>query len=167
MTAPNFLLVFPIALIPLVIGFLWYSKMMFGNAWMKAAKITIDEGKTPKMWGILIAAYIFSILICASLYSMVIHQMGVYSTLANEPGLTDPSTPMGAYFADFMTRFGHNFRTFKHGALHGVLAAIFLAMPIIGTSAVFESKGFKYIIIHTGYWIVTLALVGGCICQFA
>lgn len=167
MTMPNFLLVFPLALIPLLIGTLWYGKMMFGNAWIKAAKINIEEDKKPKMVRILIAAYIFSLLICSSLYGMVIHQMGVYSTLANEPGLADPSTPIGAYFADFMTKYGHNFRTFKHGALHGALAAIFVAMPIIGTAAVFESKGFKYIAIHTGYWLVTLAIVGGCICQFA
>ncbi|HRN41812.1 MAG TPA: DUF1761 family protein [Vicingus sp.] len=31
----------------------------------------------------------------------------------------------------------------------------------------FERKGFKYIAINSGYWIITLGLMGGVICQFA
>ena len=59
------------------------------------------------------------------------------------------------------------FRTFKHGALHGTMAGIFIALPILGTNALFERKGWKYILINTGYWTVTLAIMGGIICQFA
>lgn len=162
----NFSISLLIALIPLAIGMIWYSKMMFGNAWMKAAGINMEDGKKPKLALILIVAYIFSLMITMAMYPVVIHQMGVQSALMHYP-VNDSSTPVGMYFADFMNKYGHEFRTFKHGALHGSLAAIFIALPVTGTSAIFEKKGFAYIAIHTGYWIVSLALVGGAVCAFA
>jgi hypothetical protein len=69
-------------------------------------------------------------------------------------------------FTDVMTAYGSEFRTFKHGVLHGAIAAIGFAMPIIGINALFERRGFKYIAIHTGYWILTLMIMGGILCQF-
>jgi hypothetical protein len=38
---------------------------------------------------------------------------------------------------------------------------------LIGINAVFERKGFKYIAIHTAYWMLTMAIMGGIICAFA
>jgi hypothetical protein len=43
---------------------------------------------------------------------------------------------------------------------------LFFALPVMGTNALFERKGFKYIAINVGYWTVTLALMGGVICHF-
>ena len=97
----------------------------------------------------------------------MIHQLGFYSTLAGDPTLQDPTSPTGMYFADFMAKYGQNFRTFKHGALHGTIAGITIALPIIGTNALFERKGFKYIAINVGYWTITLVLMGGIVCQFS
>ncbi|MFY9309226.1 MAG: DUF1761 domain-containing protein [Bacteroidia bacterium] len=68
---------------------------------------------------------------------------------------------------DFLAKYGNNFRTFKHGVFHGVMAGFTIALPILGTNAMFERKGFKYIAINVGYWIVCLALMGGVICAFA
>jgi hypothetical protein len=42
---------------------------------------------------------------------------------------------------------------------------IFL-LPIISIIAMFERKSVKYIAINSGYWIVTLAIMGGIICQW-
>lgn len=69
-------------------------------------------------------------------------------------------------FQAFMDDYGNAFRTFKHGVIHGIIAGIFVALPIIGTNALFERKGAKYILINTGYWIVTLAIMGGIICAW-
>ena len=66
----------------------------------------------------------------------------------------------------FFETYGNRFRTFKHGALHGTIAALFFSLPILGTMSLFERKGFRYIAIHVGYWVVTLALMGGALCQF-
>ncbi|MFK7969919.1 MAG: DUF1761 domain-containing protein [Bacteroidia bacterium] len=55
------------------------------------------------------------------------------------------------------------FHTFQHGMVHGGLLAVFLALPILGTNALFEQKSWRYIAINVGYWIVTLTLMGGLI----
>ena len=64
----------------------------------------------------------------------------------------------------FMAKYGNNFRTFSHGALHGIILAIGIGLPVFGTNALFERRGGKYIFIHLGYWIITLALMGGLLC---
>lgn len=69
-------------------------------------------------------------------------------------------------FQVFMNDYGTAFRTFKHGVLHGVLAGIFIVLPVLGTNALFERKSAKYIFINSGYWIVTLGLMGGIICAW-
>jgi hypothetical protein len=65
-----------------------------------------------------------------------------------------------------MDNFGTDFRTFKHGMLHGAIAGLFFMLPILATNAMFERKGFKYIAVNAGYWILTLMIMGGVICQF-
>ena len=65
-----------------------------------------------------------------------------------------------------MELHGNDFRTFKHGAFHGTIGALFLALPILGINALFERRSFKYIAIHTGYWMLTMGLMGGVLCQF-
>ena len=56
--------------------------------------------------------------------------------------------------------------TFQHGAFHGAFMALFVALPIIGQKALFEQRGFKYVLINVGYWVVTLALMGGILDHF-
>jgi hypothetical protein len=109
---------------------------------------------------------VLSLLIAMGLMPLVIHQFGIYSVLQGEPSIQDPASPLSQYVQEFMDKYGRNFRTFKHGAFHGVLTAIFLALPVIGILALFERKSFKYVAIHTGYWILTLGLMGGVICAF-
>lgn len=155
------------ALIPLIIGFIWYNPKTFGNFWMRASGVTEEKMKSGNMAVIFIVTYILGFMISAILMSVVIHQAHLYSIFANTPEAQDPATEVGKMFKDLMDKYGNNFRTFKHGAFHGTLASLFLVMPVIAINALFERRGFKYILVHTGYWIVTLALMGGLICQFA
>lgn len=69
-------------------------------------------------------------------------------------------------FGDVMATYGNDFRTFKHGALHGTITGIGLALPIVAVNAMFERRGFKYIAVTAGYWILCLILMGGFLCQF-
>ncbi|HNL85462.1 MAG TPA: DUF1761 domain-containing protein, partial [Chitinophagales bacterium] len=63
-------------------------------------------------------------------------------------------------------RYGNEFRTFHHGALHGALSGLFLIFPVLSINALFERKSWKYIFINSGFWIISFALMGGIICQF-
>ncbi|MFC4722839.1 DUF1761 domain-containing protein [Geojedonia litorea] len=154
----NFLALIAAAVSALVVGFFWYNPKVFGNAWMKAAEMTEEKVKGGNMGKIFALALFFAFLLAFQLQFLTNHQTGAFSLIGG-----DPSTALPSYQA-FMDDYGNAFRTFKHGALHGVLAGIFIALPIIGTNALFERKSAKYIFINSGYWIVTLGIMGAIIC---
>ncbi len=162
----NLLIVLAAAVIPMILGFIWYNPKVFGNAWMKATDMTEEKAKGANMAVVFSVTFIFSFLLAFILQTIVIHQFSILGVLANEPGIMDPTSENGKWLVDFMAKHGNNFRTFKHGALHGTMAGLFIALPIIGTNALFERRGFKYIAINAGYWILVLALMGGTLCAF-
>jgi len=162
----NFVALLVAALIPLLIGFVWYNPKVFGTTWMKVAEMTEEKMQGANMLAIFGITYVLSFLAAAALNSIVIHQGHLYSILLEEPGFSDPDSEIGMFIADFMKNYGDNYRTFKHGVFHGVAAGITLALPVLGINALFERKGFKYIAINAGYWIVTFALMGGIICAW-
>lgn len=164
---PNLLILAAAALVPLVMGFVWYNPKTFGNAWMQAAEMTEDKMKGANMPLIFGLTYVFSFLIAFAMFFVVVHQAGYYSVLVNEPGFGEEGSDVMLMISQFMEQYGDNFRTFKHGALHGGISGVFFIMPIIAINAMFERKGFKYIAIHAGYWIVSMIIMGGIICQWA
>jgi hypothetical protein len=162
----NFPIIALAALIPLFLGAIWYHKKVFGSVWIKVSGVSEEQTKSAHMWLVFVLTYVFSLFLCMALMPIVIHQFGIFSVLAGDPAFMQPGSETTNYFADFMTRYGTNFRTFKHGVFHGVLIGIFFALPIFAINAMFEKKGFKYIAINVGYWIVSLALMGGVICAY-
>ncbi|CAL2102391.1 conserved membrane protein of unknown function [Tenacibaculum sp. 190130A14a] len=163
----NYLAILGAAFVPMVMGFVWYGPMLFQKAWMKEMNFTQKDIEGGNMLLIFGLSFVFSLLIAFFIQFLVIHQYGVFSTLAGDPGFMEQTGGAYAYYQEFMSNFGDRFRTFKHGALHGVLTGIFFILPVLGTKALFERKSFKYIFINVGYWTVTLALMGGIICQWA
>jgi len=161
----NFNVLFLAALVPMIIGFVWYGPL-FGNAWMKEMGFTKESLAGTNMVKTLIISYVFSFFIASFLMFAVIHQSGVYSTLAGEPGFNEKVGEGFAFFQDFINTYGDRFRTFGHGALHGVITSIFFVLPILSIVALFEKKTVKYVAINAGYWMVTLAIMGGIVCQW-
>jgi len=159
----NWWLIFVVGAVPLITGWIWYSKKMFGNAWMKATGFDPATAKPVNMALVFGLTYLFGVMLTSQLMGIVIHQMGVYSIVADTPdAITNPESPFNTY----INAYGHNFRTFKHGVFHGVLSSIFFVMPIISIIALYERKGAKYIFVHVGYWALTLGLMGGILCQW-
>ncbi len=163
----NFLIVLAAAVVPLIIGFVWYNSKVFGKAWMKASDMSEEKAKGANMGVVFGLTFLFSFFLAFAIQFMVIHQFSVFSLLANEPGIMDPKSEMGSWLIEFMSKYGNNFRTFKHGALHGTISGITVVLPILGVNALFERRGFKYIAINVGYWTVCMALMGGIICAFS
>ena len=161
----NYLVLFIAALVPMIIGFIWYGPL-FGNTWMNETNVTKAYLVGQNKVRVFVICFAVSVFIGAALMQMVIHQMGVYSTLAGEPGFSELTGEAFTLFQDFTATYGDRFRTFKHGALHGVLYGVLLVLPILTIQALFERKKFKYIAINAGYWMVTLAIMGGIICQW-
>lgn len=163
----NLLICLLAALVPLVLGFLWYSPKVFGNAWMKEAGITEESMKGANMALIFGLTFVFSFLASIAITFMVIHQNHLYSILMNEAGFEQAGSEVQAMIDGFMAKYGSNFRTFKHGFAHGILSGLFLVFPLIGVNALFERKSFKYIAINAGFWTLCLAFMGGIICAFS
>jgi hypothetical protein len=141
----------------MVVGFIWYNPKVFGKAWQQASGITDEQIKGGNMAKIFGLAFVFAFLLSTALPGIVTHQMGVFSLAQGELGM------LPSYDA-FLLDYGNEFRTFKHGVFHGVLTGLFIALPILGTNALFERKSAKYIFINAGYWIVTLGVMGGILC---
>lgn len=128
----NWLSMILAALIPLVMGFLWYHKAVFGNAWMAATGITEEKAKQANM------PVVFGV-------SLVLSFLAALFLLLNVDGPGQEG----------------EFDSFKHGALHGVLLGVFIATPIMIITGLFEQRSWKHMLINAGYWIITFALMGG------
>lgn len=162
----NLLILALSALIPIIMGAIWYNPKVMGNTWMKLADMTDEKIKGGNMALILIVSYIFCFFIAVTLQFLVIHQFHIFSTLAGEPDIMTEGSASNQLMTTFMETYGDRFRTFGHGALHGVLTGVLFITPIIGVNALFERKSFKYILLNGAYWTICVGLMGGVICQF-
>ena len=134
----NWLAILVSALIPLIIGSIWYHPKVFGTAWMHTTGITEEKIKKMSSAKAYIVAVLLSVVLSFYLYINV---------LIGGP--------------DDMRHGQEIYMTFKHGAAHGTFLGIFVGLPILATNAIFEMKSAKYIFINVFYWIVSLALMGG------
>ncbi|MEZ0005884.1 hypothetical protein ABH942_001241 [Flavobacterium sp. 28YEA47A] len=156
----NFLALLVAALSTLVVGFIWYNPKVFGTAWMNSAGLTEEKLKGANMAKIFGLSILFAFFMAFILQFLVIHQWGVLGATGGDPDKAGP-----AYDA-FMAQYGTNFRTFKHGALHGFMTGLFFTFPLVAINAMFERKSWKFIFINSGYWIVNLTIMGGIICAW-
>ncbi len=163
----NWLVVLGAAVIPTITGMIWYNPKVMGTLWMNESGMTeekIQGGNMPLIFGI---SFVMAFLLAVEMNFVVVHQNHFYSILMGEPGIMEPGSEMYLFAQDFMEKYGRNFRTFKHGLFHGIVAGILFALPILATNALFERRSFKYIAVNAGYWILTIGLMGGVICQWA
>lgn len=164
----NFLAIAVAALIPNILGMLWYNPKVFGSIWQKETGVSMSEGNnTGNFIKIMIISLILCFLIAFALHPITIHQWGVYSSIMTDKSIGE-ALDKGAIVditldGKAMNAMG-NFRTFGHGALHGTIIGIFLILPIIAISSMYEKRSWRYILISSFYWIVNLALMGGVIC---
>jgi hypothetical protein len=162
----NFPAVLLSALIPLLVGMIYYHPKVFGNIWMKVAGVSPDLQKNANMLIVFTKMILVSIPLAFVIQFLVIHQFLFFSMLANDPSISTPGSPTNIFFKETMSKYGMEFRTFKHGAFHGAFSGLLLAMPIITISSLFENKNWKYILVHTFYWVIVLGLMGGVISAF-
>ncbi|GGH37663.1 hypothetical protein IA57_05435 [Mangrovimonas yunxiaonensis] len=156
----NFLALLAAAVSALVMGAIWYNPKVFGTAWAQAAEMTEEKMKSANMAKIFILAFVFAFMLAIVLQLLTIHQTGALGMIGGDPTAAKPS------YQAFMDDYGQAYRTFKHGALHGTMAGVLLALPVLGTNALFERKSTRYILINSGYWIVTMAIMGGIVCAW-
>jgi Protein of unknown function (DUF1761) len=164
----NFKAIAAAAIVNIIIGFTWYNPKVFGTIWMREANLDLEAMKKMNMKVIFGSTFIFAFMLAFSLPPLVIHQMGLSSILMNELQSTDVPTKIAATadLSNFMDKYGDNFRSFKHGAFHGLIYTIFLILPVIGMNSLYENRSWKYMAIHVGYWATCLMIMGGIVCAW-
>lgn len=156
------------ALIPLLVGMFYYNDKVMGNAWMRAAALEKARLEQSNMLVIFGFTLLLSLLLSVFFIPTVLHINHLFSVISQPGG--GPPDPNSEAYRDamaFYQKYGQNFRTFKHGALHGTIAALLGIWPVLGINALFERRGWRYVAIHLGYWVITFALMGGVVCAFA
>lgn len=128
------------ALSALVVGAIWYHPKVFGTAWMKSIGKTEEDLEGGNMAVIFGLAYALSFILA--------HFVQILIELTH----WHPVDGGG---------IGHSFHTFGHGALHGAMFCIALVAPVIIILGLFERRSFKYHLIHVGYWLVVMSIMGG------
>jgi hypothetical protein len=160
----NWYIVLASGLIPNIVGFLWYGPLL-EKVWIKESGVNPDRMNDNMVIKILFTL-LSGVLLAFLLTPVVIHQFSVASALSS-PEFEAEGSAVRLYFQEFMTNYGGNFRTFQHGALHGFILGLLASLSLIGCSALYENKSWKYIFIHVGYWTICATIMGGIICAFA
>jgi hypothetical protein len=154
------------AFIPLLVGFFWYGNMGFGNLWMRESEVTAEKMKNGNMFVIFGLTFVLGLFLSLAVATLTIHQIHYYSILEGKKEMLDVNSALYKETQAFMSQHGANFRSFKHGALHGFLSTLLIILPIIAINGLFERRSWKYIMLHVGYWAVTMMLMGGVICAW-
>ncbi|MFA6149854.1 MAG: DUF1761 domain-containing protein [Chitinophagaceae bacterium] len=160
----NFIAVLVAALVPMVMGFIWYNPKVMGTTWMRECGLNEEKLKSANMALIFGLSFLFSLMLAFMMPMLVIHQAHVYSMFQHhEAEMKDPNSAVSILVKNIMDTYGSEFRTFKHGMLHGFMSALFLALPVLATNAMFERKSWKYIWINWGYWAISFMIMGGIV----
>lgn len=154
----NFLAIAVAALVPLIMGFIWYHPKILGTVWMQEVGLTEEKMKGSNMGFAFVFAFILSFLIAFFLQMITIHQFGALGMVGGDEMNAKPS-----FFA-FMKDYGTAYRSFGHGALHCFMAGVLFVFPLTAINAMFERKSWKYTFINTAYWTITMTIMGGIVC---
>ncbi len=129
----NFVAILLSGVAMMVVGFLWYSPMLFGKAWMKLSGLSMSDMKgakkeMPKIYGI---SFVASLLTAYVLRHSAVQGAAFYNMTGVAPHL----------MAAFWSWLG-------------------FVMPVQLTGWLFEKKPLNLFAINTGYQLVSMLVMG-------
>ena len=160
---PNFLVIGAAALIPFFVAYAWFHPKVFGGTtWAEVAGLTQAQNDMPIKPYQLGLSILLNFFLAFGVYNLAIHQSGLFGTVGANIELLQTGTA-----AAFLAEYGDHHISFGHGMIHGGTQTVLcFVLPILGYAAIFERKSRKYLFINLGFWIVSLTLMGGVICQW-
>jgi len=158
----NYLIIIATGLIPMILGMAWYHSSLFGNAWLTEHGMTQDQVKANQKPLKFLLGFICNVLLAMGLFTMVTHELSVLGLVGGDKELIKAGTTGGAFLAEY----GGSFSRFSHGAVHGIIAAVLVAIPLIGHQCLWAGKSLKLFLIDFGFWLVCMILMGGIIAQW-
>ncbi len=160
--APNFLVILATALIPLVIGYIWFSPSLFGGeSWSDVADLS-ETKRTKSVHPLkLLLSVLFNFFLAFGLYLLCVHPSGVFGMVGGDTTALTTGTAKA-----FLDEYAMDHVNFGHGALHGFFATLLFALPFYGYVMIFEYKSAKYLFVNLGYWLINFILMGGILCTW-
>lgn len=160
---PNFLVIGASALIPFFIAYAWFHPKVFGGTtWAEVAGLTQAQNDTPIKPYQLGLSIVLNFFLAFGIYNLAVHESGVFGMVSADSAALTTGTA-----AAFLAEYSGRHLSFGHGMIHGGIQTILcFILPIIGYAVIFERKSKKYLFVNLGFWIVSLALMGGVISQW-
>lgn len=158
----NWLIHIVAALVPMIIGFIWYNPKVFGNAWMKGVRLNEEQvrsGNMPLIFGL---SFVLAFILSFAYKFLGDHHFAYQAFFRpiEEHGMgVDATTAFGSELKGLIDGYGTRFHTWTHGLAHSFMITIFVLLPVMGTAALFERYSFKTFMINWGYWAVTIAIM--------
>jgi hypothetical protein len=138
----NFIALICAALIPMIMGFLYYHPSVMGTAWMKANGF-VKENLTPPKPAMYLLALVCSFMLAFFMWGWVTGGGGVDTFQVEDP------------------KDHHSYVTFQHGLFHGLAFSIMVILPIFVTMKIFESRKWAWAWVNIVYWSLTVMLMNG------
>ncbi len=159
---PNLLVLLGCSFIPFFFAYIWFHPKVFGgDKWTAIAGLTKEQGATPVSPLKLGLSIILNFFIAFGIYCLTVHASGVFGLMGGEAEALKTGTA-----AAFLSEHGQNYTTFGHGVVHSIQAFICFVFPLLGYVVIFEHKSTKYLLVYSGYWLITLMLMSGIISQW-
>jgi len=158
----NWLLLSITSLIPFIMAYIWYRPNVYSVIF-----IGWDLSQFNFRWSIssAILLILLGFMYSITLSYQVIHQLHFQSLLMNEVGFLKGE---GNAYKDLIYIFelyGKNFRSFKHGAFHGLLNSIFIVLPILIYGKYTSNSSWRSVFFQWIYWMICGILMSGIICE--
>ena len=138
----NFIAIIAAALVPNIVGALFYGPL-FGKTWLSSLGLTADDMKgrnEPLIYG---SALLLSFVVAFFMNALI--------------ELTHKDVNGAGELV-----FG-SFATFQHGLLHGGMIGMTMVVPVIICLGMFQKTARTNIILNCVYWVVCYALMGGIV----
>lgn len=136
----NYIAILVAALIPNIVGALYYGPLL-GKPWLESLGLTAEDMKGRNELLIYGSSFLLSAIV-AFFLKLTVELAHKNVTASGE-----------LVYASF--------HTFQHGALHGAMLAMTLVVPVIVCLGLFQKSTGKNILINVGFWVLCYALMGG------
>jgi len=163
MEQANWLIIPIAALLPLILGYIWYHPNVLGT---KLAQINGVQAVKNRSIGKMVLIYLLSILLAYILTLMSVHQSAIFQLFFMDPELAFANSKYNAFINEFMATYGDRHRSFGHGLVHGAEAGLMLGLVFLGITTLLQNKPFKPVWIHLVFWILCCSLMAGLTCAF-
>ena len=153
------------ALVPLTLGIIWYHPRVFGKIWMKGAGLDTSSVQ-PRNWLALFAGlFLLSFILSFLMNIIAFHDEFIRGALYKLPDeAIQPGTEAGNWLAYYTTHLSDTNRTFGHGAYHAAfIVGLYTVLPVLAYIGLMERRSFKYVAVHVGFWVISVALMGGVV----